>query len=301
MPKLSMNSFHSLEAAESRRLLLRRFPWMKKHTRLLDQALELQNSMTPRPDGYFQWHLPRIVCTIERLFIPACRSFLKPRILVIGSWPAFSQLFREVLAKENIDAELVTTSLDGEPEFFECRSRKIAATTEKLIIGRDVFPWTDASFDIIVFTEMIEHLIDHPQYALAEMNRILGDQGKIIVTTPNVVSWKKMYAASRGKWDYDSPTFGGNWGHRYEYSNYQLHSMLEACGFTPVVRETWDVYFDDPTGGRQCFQKWALMTAKLLTGDLRSFAKMFKASGSTLFFLYQKKHPIANSMEMVRI
>lgn len=46
-------------------------------------------------------------------------------------------------------------------------------------------PFADNSFDTIVCSEVLEH-VDHPEQALHEFNRVLRQQGKLVLTTPNI-------------------------------------------------------------------------------------------------------------------
>ena len=48
-------------------------------------------------------------------------------------------------------------------------------------------PLPDKSFDLVVSVEGIEHL-ENPQSFLREVNRVLKDDGRLILTTPNIVS-----------------------------------------------------------------------------------------------------------------
>lgn len=47
------------------------------------------------------------------------------------------------------------------------------------------FPFRDASFDLVVCSEVLEHLFI-PEWVLKECNRILKPMGKLIVTVPNL-------------------------------------------------------------------------------------------------------------------
>ena len=175
--------------------------------------------------------------------------------------------------------------------------------TVPLELGDGRFPFPDASFDLVFLTETIEHLTKHPQYSLAEINRVLRKGGHVLVTTPNVTGWKKIFALSNGNWDFDSPTFCGEWGHRYEYSFYQLRMLLKATGFSPRVEMASDVYFDDPEGVISSLQLIGAILFKILTFQTACAAKLWIRRGSSLFFLFQKtietKYPTPD--ELLRI
>ncbi len=49
-------------------------------------------------------------------------------------------------------------------------------------------PFSDGEFDVVVFGEVIEHLVD-PDAALVEISRVLKPDGTLVLTTPNLASW----------------------------------------------------------------------------------------------------------------
>ncbi len=51
---------------------------------------------------------------------------------------------------------------------------------------RKRLPYDDASFDVVLLVDVIEHLSDH-QAALGELSRILKPGGVLILTTPNIM------------------------------------------------------------------------------------------------------------------
>ncbi len=57
------------------------------------------------------------------------------------------------------------------------------------ICTKDVYnlEFKDKFFDVVMFYHVIEH-VDHPNDALAEINRILKKEGKLIIGTPNIKS-----------------------------------------------------------------------------------------------------------------
>ena len=49
-------------------------------------------------------------------------------------------------------------------------------------------PFAAASFDVVVLSEVIEHLVD-PDFALDEARRVLRPDGCLLLTTPNLAAW----------------------------------------------------------------------------------------------------------------
>jgi SAM-dependent methyltransferase len=77
-------------------------------------------------------------------------------------------------------------------------------------------PMGDASFDLVVAFEVIEHLTDWPQL-IAEARRVLAPGGQFIVSTPN----KSYYAESR-------KLSGPNPFHEHEFEYDEFREALES-------------------------------------------------------------------------
>jgi SAM-dependent methyltransferase len=287
MVTISPQELDEAAPGDALRYFLSRFSWLRPLKSRLKQALEAQEQMRPRPSFYYRWHLPRFLATFE-LTRAALTQAAGQRTLVIGSYAPFTYLTMLFLKNGGASAQdfsLTLTSLDGSPEVLTVAGERHELPTTALVLGDATFPWDDGHFDVVVITEIIEHVNAHPQFTLSEINRVSKLGGCLLLTTPNMTSWKKISRLLRGDWGFDSPTFWGSWGHRYEYSNFEMHSMLCDCGFAPITRATKDVYFDDPQGMRQRLQLVATLAAQCLTGDLRSAEKLRRWRGSTLTFL----------------
>jgi ubiquinone biosynthesis O-methyltransferase len=61
---------------------------------------------------------------------------------------------------------------------------------DKCYVGvAEELPFENGMFDVVVCTEVIEHLLD-PSKALSEMNRVLIGGGHLIISTPNPWYWR---------------------------------------------------------------------------------------------------------------
>lgn len=59
-------------------------------------------------------------------------------------------------------------------------------TNLPLDLETNILPFSDDSFDVIVFSEVLEHLNFHPGQVFSEIARVLKKNGVLIVTTPNL-------------------------------------------------------------------------------------------------------------------
>jgi SAM-dependent methyltransferase len=88
------------------------------------------------------------------------------------------------LAKRLHEAGFRVSACDFRPEQFrydqvECRK---ADLTDRL-------PYDDASFDYVIAVEVMEHLPDHDRF-FHEVGRVLKRGGRLVVSTPNILSLK---------------------------------------------------------------------------------------------------------------
>ena len=101
-------------------------------------------------------------------------------------------------------------------------------------IDMEDIPWETASFNGVMAIEVLEHLFD-PVHALAEMNRILKRNGKIVVTVPNIgYYYFRWYHLKSG----EMSDFTGNGlivnEHIRFYSVKAIRLLLQLTGFKVV-------------------------------------------------------------------
>lgn len=70
--------------------------------------------------------------------------------------------------------------------------RKIADAT--------MLPFTSESFDVVVCTEVLEHLYD-PETAAKEIRRVLRPGGRTVITVPNGIHWRIRSDLLIGRWN----------------------------------------------------------------------------------------------------
>lgn len=80
-------------------------------------------------------------------------------------------------------------------------------------------PFEDASFDLILCTEVLEHL-ETPHLALGEMYRVLAEGGELILTT------RFLYPIHDGPYDY------------FRYTKHGLRYLLAGWEITTLRKET---------------------------------------------------------------
>ena len=108
----------------------------------------------------------------------------------------------------------------------------------------DRLPEPDGSLDLVIASEVIEHLIE-PGRAVAEFHRVLKSGGHVLITVPNVAFWRFRLEALRG----GVPSVTADERH--------LHSFNAALLNTLVVREGFEIV--TLTGLRQRYESLSAM------------------------------------------
>lgn len=117
---------------------------------------------------------------------------------------------------------------------------------------KDRFPYENAHFDTVICGELIEHLFEDPMHLMSEINRILKPGGHVVLTTPNIASYRGISAILQGFHPglfhaYIKPNEQGEADprHNREYTPREIHQLLENSGFEVTLLDTGD-FRDEP-------------------------------------------------------
>ena len=106
--------------------------------------------------------------------------------------------------------------------------KTFASSVGHIMLDGGLFPIVrkDQKFDLIIFTEVIEH-IQNPNEVLSHFNNILSNEGLIFITTPNFSAIERHFL--RGKWkNVMYPE------HLSYYTPATLNSVLNKNGFSKI-------------------------------------------------------------------
>jgi 2-polyprenyl-3-methyl-5-hydroxy-6-metoxy-1,4-benzoquinol methylase len=190
----------------------------------------------------------------------------------------------------NIDCfylEKDTLNVKGEPliPLLKSYSKKKGVQ----IIARDVYtegiPFPDETFDLVIFSEVIEHLPNSPKPLLSDIYRVMRKNGWMILTTPNLVSFKRRISTLFGfstrsplKSFYHMvgyPPGSVYRGHNREYTLAEVKYMLTQEKFTIEDAELTD--FNTPQSlAKVCQTFFTDITVDWKANHLRIKGKLLK-------------------------
>lgn len=93
-------------------------------------------------------------------------------------------------------------------------------------------PW-DIKFDVIVFADVLEHTFNPGGLLKVLANRYLAEDGRIIVSLPNIANWQIRLALLFGRFE---PADSGimDRTHLHFYTIHTARLLLEASGLTVI-------------------------------------------------------------------
>ncbi|MCX6791845.1 MAG: class I SAM-dependent methyltransferase [Candidatus Gottesmanbacteria bacterium] len=148
----------------------------------------------------------------------------KLKILDVGCYP-----YHLGAALEKMGHEVWGISSPHEP----IKNKKVAI----LNIETDPFPYKDNTFDLVLFSEVIEHLICSPLPALTEMYRVAKKGGHMLITTPNrngSINLGKKLVGYTPSYPTDINPYHR---HNREFTLRELKTLVKTAGWT-VTRAT---------------------------------------------------------------
>jgi 2-polyprenyl-3-methyl-5-hydroxy-6-metoxy-1,4-benzoquinol methylase len=104
-----------------------------------------------------------------------------------------------VLARELVAQGAVVDGIEMDP----VAAAEAATVCRRVLVG-DVesleLP-NEGRYDVILMADLIEHLKD-PVKVMARLRPLLGADGVVLLTTPNVANWSIRLGLLAGRWDY---------------------------------------------------------------------------------------------------
>lgn len=155
------------------------------------------------------------------------------RVLEIGGAPFHMSM---LLKNKGFDLSII----DIAPERFSSFIQNNNLDVTKLDIEQEEFPNFEHKFDLILLTEVFEHLRINPLQTLQKINVLLADGGKFLLTTPNFYRYHNImtFLTKRGIanafYEFNKLNTIGHMGHVREYTKEEVNLFLTHSGFELV-------------------------------------------------------------------
>lgn len=230
-------------------------------------------------------HIPRYLHTLKSLpsreYLPTSES---PTVLEIGTSWFFPLAIQDFMNIDNVivhkygDSETMPPRMQQAPRDY--KKREFLTCSADLDV--QTLSLSESSVDLVLCLEVIEHLEVDPMNLLVEMNRVMKDNGLIVLSTPNICSARNVYKIMNGF----APHFymkyspAGTLGrHNIEYAPNQLTQMMKAAGF--LIRKIWtyDAFEDTLEAGVSYIEKCNAST---------------QFRGDNVFIIAEKIGPVQN-------
>jgi len=141
-----------------------------------------------------------------------------------GSGATLVALREKGLAKKAVGVEI-------HPPSFE-RAKKVLDKAYLIDLDNDKLTLKKASFDAILFPDVLEHLRD-PWAILARSHELLKPDGFVIVSVPNIRHYTVLFALLRGRWDYTNEGIMDKTHLRF-FTKETMSEALSDAGFEVV-------------------------------------------------------------------
>jgi len=205
------------------------------------REFRLDGSASNELQGYLNQDFNRFVYTLNLL--PAESE--GKSLLEIGSNPYFTSMLIEKFTSYDLQClnffggeaksgiQIQANELTQEWFEFDFLNHKI----------EDSEPPLEKQFDVVIFCEVIEHLIENPVRALQNIKNKMKPDGTLILSTPNVNRLENITKMIAGVNIYDPYSGHGPYGrHNREYNKHELFQLLDHMGFTIEQMFSSDVH-----------------------------------------------------------
>lgn len=206
----------------------------EKILKSMEQELPLiPPDRTERWVEYLRFHYQRFIDTVSVL----PKEMKGGSVLEVGSTPGH---FTILLKRLGYDVH----GVDIDPSRLQGLWDKYSIPVRKADIETDELPFPSNSFDVILFTEILEHLRINVLFTLREVFRVLKPKGKLILSTPNISPVQRIYFVLGVDYQgdivkaFESLELTGHMGHIRLYSFKEVKRLLEYVGFR-IISHTY--------------------------------------------------------------
>ena len=195
-------------------------------------------------DDYHRGHEARLARTVELIV----KMNPTGRMLELGTSGFIPLALKELLPELEVVVTHFDVSRSADVKMMHgLGDKKLKLRTLCVDLETTELPIEDGYFDFVLCGEVIEHMEIDPMFMLSELNRVVKDGGRLLVTTPNVLSSRGLHKIIHGVEPYFYMHYhrtGEYHRHNYEYTAKSLEAILKCAGLDSTV---WtEDLFEDP-------------------------------------------------------
>lgn len=203
------------------------------------RAAEAGLRSMPPPDAEAERYLARHASRLSKTLALVPPPQKTGRVLELGCYMQITPLLERVCGYPEVRGAYYGPPGRIDHKTYDFPDHRFSCYVDHFDVERDEFPYPDDYFDLVVATEIIEHMTHDPMWMLLESRRVLADGGYLLISTPNVGSITSVAKTLQGRdnpqifFKYERPGPDGKTeiGHVREYTAYELGKAVEAAGF----------------------------------------------------------------------
>lgn len=184
----------------------------------LEGSLAEETEYMQYHDYRFQWIMNSLPTTTDEL-----------RIIDIGPTPNTLKI-KERYPHYNVFA------LDRS-DLFKERFNKMGIEFNTCILGEEPIPYPNDYFDVVIFTEVLEHIFAPPTDILRDIKRVMRKGGKLLLSVPNMARLLNRVKLLFGITPLLHPDIQMQkssiygYGHVHEYTASEIANLASECNF----------------------------------------------------------------------
>jgi len=250
-------------------------PGLVRHTFTLEELLSITREtgdgsfFTNESRDYELRYSERHYRRLQEIFGLVAKASNQPGNLLDIGTTQFTFLLRRLTPHK-------ISTIDFTPGFGQrCADHDIAFETHD--ITSSALPFGGRRFDIIVFTEVFEHLLANPVRIFSKLKSMLSEGGALIFGTPNLASIQKRLLLLLNRpildwptWELGADDVHGH-GHNRIYVRKELEAFMGKAGLVITsVAYSLSMDFTEPEEGMLLnAAKLVLLAPKLLVPSFR--------------------------------
>ncbi len=183
--------------------------------------------------SYIGFHLNRLIYSLQ-FFKHYSKNI---NILEIGAMPYTMTVLLKNMGFESI----TTTNWDPKKDIFKKtmslktknNNNSYEFDSWNFNIEEHSWPFDSETFDLVIISEVMEHLLFDPMHVIAEANRVLKKEGRIFISTPNSSSLYSLRLMYIGLSPSRDPYYRANPYNRHnrELTYREVRELLRQGGF----------------------------------------------------------------------